>query len=153
MDIVPTILDAAGAQPGVTQDGRSLLPFAADPALRSTRPILLETGRPIAISDPASASASGKPKFKKKSIRVKNLDLDRTAQLAKVVKPPKYRAIRTPLPADQVLRRRARALRHAERPAPGQLGLEELALLPGPEVPAEEARQALAAPAPAATPS
>ncbi len=95
VDIVPTILDAANATPGVTQDGRSLLPFAADPALRSTRPILLETGRPIAISDPLSASASGKPKFKKKSIRVKNLDLDRTAQIAKVVKPPKYRAIRT----------------------------------------------------------
>ena len=95
VDIVPTILDAANATPGVTQDGRSLLPFAADPALRSTRPILLETGRPIAISDPLSASASGKRRFKKKSIRVKNLDLDRTAQIAKVVKPPKYRAIRT----------------------------------------------------------
>ena len=94
VDIVPTILDAANAEPGVTEDGRSLLPYAADPALRSTRPILLETGRPIAISDPASA-ASGGTKFKKKSIRVKNLDLDRTAQLAKVVKPPKYRAIRT----------------------------------------------------------
>ena len=95
VDIVPTILDAANAAPGVTQDGRSLLPYARDPSLRSTRPLLLETGRPIAISDPASASASGKGKFKKKSIRVKNLDLDRTAQLAKVVKPPKYRGIRT----------------------------------------------------------
>ena len=95
VDIVPTILDAANAAPGVTQDGRSLLPYATNPAERSTRPILLETGRPIAISDPASASASGKPKFKKSSIRVKNLDLDRTAQIAKVVKPPKYRAIRT----------------------------------------------------------
>ena len=95
VDVVPTILGAAGAQPGVTQDGRSLLPYAANAALRSTRPILLETGRPIAISDPSGASASGGPKFKKKSIRVKNLDLDRTAQLAKVVKPPKYRAIRT----------------------------------------------------------
>lgn len=92
-DMVPTILDAAGATPGVTQDGRSLPPFASSPAKRSTRPILLETGRPIAISDPASASASG-AKFKKKSIRVKNMDLDRTAQIAKVVKPPKYRAIR-----------------------------------------------------------
>ena len=95
VDIVPTILDAANAAPGITQDGRSLLPYSRDPSLRSTRPLLLETGRPIAISDPASASASGKGKFKKKSIRVKNLDLDRTAQLAKVVKPPKYRGIRT----------------------------------------------------------
>jgi N-acetylglucosamine-6-sulfatase len=93
VDIVPTILDATGATPGVTQDGRSMLPFARNPTLRSTRPLLLETGRPIAISDPASAS--GGKKFKKSSIKVKNLDLDRTAQLAKVIKPPKYRAIRT----------------------------------------------------------
>jgi N-acetylglucosamine-6-sulfatase len=95
VDIVPTILDAAGANPGVTQDGRSMLPFARDPAQRSERPILLETGRAIAISDPASAAAAGGGKARKGSVYVKNLDLDRTAQIAKVVKPPKYRAIRT----------------------------------------------------------
>ncbi len=31
VDIVPTILEAANATPGVTQDGRSLLPYAARP--------------------------------------------------------------------------------------------------------------------------
>jgi N-acetylglucosamine-6-sulfatase len=40
-DVPQTILDIAGApDPGL--DGRSLLPYARDPALRSTRPILLE---------------------------------------------------------------------------------------------------------------
>ncbi|HEX6668814.1 MAG TPA: sulfatase, partial [Gemmatimonadales bacterium] len=93
VDIVPTILDAAGAQAGIAQDGRSMLPFARKPALRSMRPVLLETGQPIGISDPASAS--GSPPKAKSAIRAKNLDMDGTAQLAKVVKPPKYRAIRT----------------------------------------------------------
>ncbi|MCE3267726.1 MAG: sulfatase [Solirubrobacterales bacterium] len=92
VDVVPTLLDAAGAAPGITQDGRSMLPFARKPSLRSTRPVLLETGQPIGISDPASASGGARAKS---SIRVKNLDLDGTAQFAKVVKPPKYRAIRT----------------------------------------------------------
>jgi arylsulfatase A-like enzyme len=95
VDLVPTILDIAGASPGVTQDGRSLLRFARNPAERTRRPILLETGRPIALADPASA-AGGKSSRKKSSIYVKNLDLDRTAQLSgRVIKPPKYRAIRT----------------------------------------------------------
>jgi N-acetylglucosamine-6-sulfatase len=93
VDIVPTILDAAGAIAGVTQDGRSLLPFARQPGERTRRPILLETGRPIAIADPASAAGGGKLRS---SVYVKNLDLDRTAQISgRVIKPPKYRAIRT----------------------------------------------------------
>jgi arylsulfatase A-like enzyme len=94
VDIVKTILDISGANPTITVDGRSLLPFAADPARRSQRPLLLETGRPIALADPASASAAAKAKAKR-SRKVKNLDLDATAQFARVVKPPKYRALRT----------------------------------------------------------
>lgn len=95
VDLVATILDIAGASPGITIDGRSYLPFAQNPTSRSERPILFETGRAIALADPAGASAAGKRK-KKSSIYVKNLDLDRTAQLAgRVIKPPKYRAIRT----------------------------------------------------------
>jgi len=43
-DLAPTILEAAGAQAGKTVDGRSLLPYADDPLLRSKRVILLETG-------------------------------------------------------------------------------------------------------------
>ena len=96
VDLVKTFLDFSGAAPQITIDGRSLLPYAIDSTLRSNRPLLLETGRPIALADPASASAAGAGSKKRKSSkRVKNLDLDNTAQLARTVKPPKYRALRT----------------------------------------------------------
>ena len=95
VDLAATILDIANAEPGITIDGRSYLPYAQSPTSRSERPILFETGRAIALADPAGASASGKRR-KKSSIYVKNLDLDKTAQLSgRVIKPPKYRAIRT----------------------------------------------------------
>lgn len=42
VDVVPTIVDITGADPGRLLDGRSLLPFARKPRLRSRRPILLE---------------------------------------------------------------------------------------------------------------
>lgn len=96
VDLVATILDIANASPQITVDGRSYLPFARSPSTHSERPILFETGRAIALADPAGASAAGKGGRKKSSIYVKNLDLDRTAQLAgRVIKPPKYRGIRT----------------------------------------------------------
>jgi N-acetylglucosamine-6-sulfatase len=43
-DYMPTVLDIAGASAAASApvDGRSMLPFAKNPALRSTRPILLE---------------------------------------------------------------------------------------------------------------
>jgi N-acetylglucosamine-6-sulfatase len=41
-DLAPTVLDAAGASADRPLDGRSLLSFARDPALRSDRPILHE---------------------------------------------------------------------------------------------------------------
>jgi arylsulfatase A-like enzyme len=92
VDLASTILDIANAEPGITVDGRSYLPYAQSPTSRSQRPILFETGRAIALADPAGASASKK----KSGIYVKNLDLDRTAQLSgRVIKPPKYRGIRT----------------------------------------------------------
>jgi arylsulfatase A-like enzyme len=95
VDLAPSILEAAGAVPGITEDGRSLLPFARNASLRSRRPLLLETGRPVALADPSSAAAARGSK-KKPSRTVKNLDLDFTAQLSgRVIKPPKYRAIRT----------------------------------------------------------
>ncbi|MGH2955889.1 MAG: sulfatase family protein [Solirubrobacterales bacterium] len=91
VDIVPTILDAANAAPGLPQDGRSLLPYAADPRRDSTRPILLETGPPGAIGEIARASG----KRVRISKHVKNLDLDGAAQIARVITAPRYRAIRT----------------------------------------------------------
>jgi N-acetylglucosamine-6-sulfatase len=42
IDLAPTILGLAGADPSVEVDGRSLMPFAQDPGLRSERPILFE---------------------------------------------------------------------------------------------------------------
>jgi N-acetylglucosamine-6-sulfatase len=48
-DLVPTILQLAGASPGLTQDGRSLWPSLSNPALEQGRAILLEAyaGQPI----------------------------------------------------------------------------------------------------------
>ena len=95
VDIVKTVLDISGASPQITVDGRSLLPFALDPERRSRRPILFETGPPVALADAVSASAAGGRK-RRRSKRVKNLDLDKTAQLSgRVIKPPKYRGLRT----------------------------------------------------------
>jgi N-acetylglucosamine-6-sulfatase len=47
IDLAPTILDAANATPGRRQDGRSLLPLLARPALQWGRDLLIE-GRPEA---------------------------------------------------------------------------------------------------------
>lgn len=41
-DLAPTILELAGATATVPLDGRSLIPYAQDPRLRSTRPVLFE---------------------------------------------------------------------------------------------------------------
>jgi arylsulfatase A-like enzyme len=94
-DITATILKIADAQPGLPQDGRSLLPYAQNPDLHSTRPILIETGPPGATNEPGtpvSASSGRRVRFSK---YVKNLDQDRTAQIARAIVAPRYRAIRT----------------------------------------------------------
>jgi arylsulfatase A-like enzyme len=93
VDLTATIIEAAGAVPGLVQDGRSILPYARDTSLRTTRPILLETGPPGAIGEVATASGGRrKVRFSK---YVKNLDLDGAAQIARAVTAPRYRAIRT----------------------------------------------------------
>jgi len=43
IDIAPTILELAGAKADKSIDGRSLVPYLLDPALRSRRPILFES--------------------------------------------------------------------------------------------------------------
>jgi arylsulfatase A-like enzyme len=48
VDLAPTIVQIAGARPDRRMDGRSLLPFARRPKLRSRRPILLESYPPKA---------------------------------------------------------------------------------------------------------
>ncbi len=44
IDLAPTLLDIANGRSGKRMDGRSLLPYAFDPGLRSERVLLLETG-------------------------------------------------------------------------------------------------------------
>jgi arylsulfatase A-like enzyme len=44
IDLAPTILDAADALAGRTMDGRSLLPLVANPAMSSSRDLLIERG-------------------------------------------------------------------------------------------------------------
>jgi arylsulfatase A-like enzyme len=44
VDLAPTILELAGAQPGLAVDGQSLLPVVADPASAEDRAILIENG-------------------------------------------------------------------------------------------------------------
>jgi arylsulfatase A-like enzyme len=51
-DLAPTIVQAAGAQPGRVMDGRSVLPFAKDKLLQSGRDILLETPSYAAVRSP-----------------------------------------------------------------------------------------------------
>lgn len=42
VDLAPTILELSAATPSIAVDGRSLMPFAQDPGMRTTRPILFE---------------------------------------------------------------------------------------------------------------
>jgi arylsulfatase A-like enzyme len=56
IDIAPTILELAGATPDKSIDGRSLVPFMRDPALRTRRPILFES-----FVETADVEANGQP--------------------------------------------------------------------------------------------
>ncbi len=94
-DITATILKIADAAPGLPQDGRSLLPYAQDPNLQSTRPILIETGPPGATNEPGTPVSAASGKRVHFSKYVKNLDQDHTAQIARAIVAPRYRAIRT----------------------------------------------------------
>jgi arylsulfatase A-like enzyme len=94
-DITATILKIADANPGLPQDGRSLLPYARDPNLRSTRPILIETGPPGATNEPGTPVSAASGRRVHFSKYVKNLDQDHTAQIARAIIAPRYRGIRT----------------------------------------------------------
>jgi N-acetylglucosamine-6-sulfatase len=56
VDLAPTILELAGASPDKSIDGRSLVPFMKDPALRTRRPLLFES-----FVETADVEANGQP--------------------------------------------------------------------------------------------
>lgn len=56
VDIAPTILELAGAGADKSIDGRSLVPFMRDPALRTRRPLLFES-----FVETADVEANGQP--------------------------------------------------------------------------------------------
>jgi N-acetylglucosamine-6-sulfatase len=65
VDIAPTILELAGAGADKSIDGRSLVPFMRDPALRTRRPLLfesfVETNDVEANGQPGAAPAEPEP--------------------------------------------------------------------------------------------
>ena len=76
VDIASTIAQIAGATPLLPQDGRSLLPFAEQPSLRTTRPILLEGDTGPSIDDegsegPVARNQADYDRFQKKLHRQK----------------------------------------------------------------------------------
>jgi N-acetylglucosamine-6-sulfatase len=106
-DVPATILEIAGS-PKPSLDGRSLLPYAQNPAARSARPILLEadtgpgrgnTGPETASAASVARSAAAKTKLAGKR-GVKNLDQEKNPiksmkSLASGNFAPAYKAIRT----------------------------------------------------------
>jgi N-acetylglucosamine-6-sulfatase len=60
VDLAPTLLELAGASPGAPVDGRSLMPFARRPGLRSRRAILHETGGSRWIGRPGQDEVGGR---------------------------------------------------------------------------------------------
>ena len=100
-DVTQTILQIAGDENPST-DGRSILPYAEDPAKRSTRPILLEgdTG-PGGTGAEAAQTASVRAREARVGVAgkrgVKNLDQENDAikSAANTDTAPAYRSIRT----------------------------------------------------------
>ncbi|WP_413098175.1 sulfatase [Streptomyces sp. Inha503] len=92
VDLAATIADIGGAKPGLTLDGRSLLPFARDPSRHTDRPILHEAAEgarrsPVGENPPSSGAdaASGRQAAKG------DLDQDGEASPGKTRKrPPRH---------------------------------------------------------------
>jgi len=104
LDITQTILQIASGSTDPALDGRSLLPYAQNPALRSTRPIMLEgdtgPGQGNAVDPEAATSAASAKVAKAKLAGAKGVkDLDQEPMGSKSAAngsaAPAYRAIRT----------------------------------------------------------
>jgi arylsulfatase A-like enzyme len=106
LDITQTVVEIATGTPDPALDGRSLLRYAENPALRSTRPLLLEAdtgpGKGVpgvdALGASASAAAAKLARARLLGRRgVKDLDQERmaTESAANGNFAPAYRAVRT----------------------------------------------------------
>ena len=91
IDIAPTILELAGVQADKSIDGRSLVPYMRDSALRSRRPILFES-----FVETNDVEANGEPTGQRaavKELRARRSSGDGAS--ASIVAPPKdYEGIR-----------------------------------------------------------
>ncbi|MGA8219416.1 MAG: sulfatase [Solirubrobacterales bacterium] len=101
-DIPQTILQIASGSRDDSVDGRSLLPFAEQPLLRSTRPVLLEgdtgpggTGAEAAHSSAARARAARVHVAGRKGVRNLEQEPDAIKSATNTDKAPAYRSIRT----------------------------------------------------------
>lgn len=90
IDLAPTILELAGATADKSIDGRSLVPYMKDPALRSRRPILFES-----FVETADVEANGEPTAQRTVKEVQPRRAGRNGASASIVAPPKdYEGIR-----------------------------------------------------------
>jgi arylsulfatase A-like enzyme len=91
IDIAPTILELAGAEANKSIDGRSLVPYMQDSALRSRRPLLFES-----FVETADVEANGEPTAQRPVKEVqRRRSTRRDGASASIVAPPKdYEGIR-----------------------------------------------------------
>jgi arylsulfatase A-like enzyme len=101
-DIAQTIDQIASGSENPTADGRSLLPYAENPALRSTRPVLLEgdtgpggTGAESAHSSAARARVAKVHVAGRRGVRNLEQEPDAIKSAAATDSAPAYRSIRT----------------------------------------------------------
>ena len=101
-DIAQTIDQIASGAENPAVDGRSLLPYAENPALRSTRPVLLEgdtgpggTGAESAHSSAARARAARVHVADRRGVKNLEQEPDAINSAANTDKAPAYRSIRT----------------------------------------------------------
>ncbi|HYH54172.1 MAG TPA: sulfatase [Solirubrobacterales bacterium] len=83
IDIAPTILELAGASADKSVDGRSLVPFMRDPALRTRRPLLFES-----FVETADVNANGQPGGEE-TVAARPNPSKRDGASASIVAPPK----------------------------------------------------------------
>src|SRR5690606_12107993 len=104
VDLAPTILELAGAEPALPQDGRSLLPLVARPRLDHGREIYLETNLYRGVRTPRYVWVEHRRGRDAGARELYDLLRD-PFELRNVVRVPRYRDER------RALRRRVRELR------------------------------------------